>query len=345
MGLRRIPKSDKAPQQKYRIMNQKDSSILFKLAAGCDTLTVDDLENCDRLLKSKKGLEYFNRATDELQFCDQVISALPDDYQTSISPTQGSRQITLKQGAEEIVCRRYSPLQVCLLILAAALYWFHLGSKPSLDEINISQAPSSSEDAKSAHQTPILIRPSYELVASSGLPPAYLEVVENYNILFVEVGQSIEIIASNTKSAVEEVTLIPNRGNRPIRPGDVALIPRNGNEDGYLPPFIRKNSHKFFPQTWSYLTKSGDTLSAISRKFEIPLEDIVSANQLDDPHLLPVGNTLHIPISARRVPTWAKSLIPEITTTTTYKNSLGGFSYQKPFGDTITMSDHDSSKR
>ena len=44
-----------------------------------------------------------------------------------------------------------------------------------------------------------------------------------------------------------------------------------------------------------YVVKSGDTLYAIARRYAVPLEEIVQANQLRNPALLSVGQALVIP--------------------------------------------------
>ncbi len=45
----------------------------------------------------------------------------------------------------------------------------------------------------------------------------------------------------------------------------------------------------------SYVVEPGDTLSSISRRFEVPLADLLAANNLKDGDLLSIGQTLSIP--------------------------------------------------
>ena len=49
-----------------------------------------------------------------------------------------------------------------------------------------------------------------------------------------------------------------------------------------------------------YIVRRGDTLYEIARRFSVPLEEIVRANQLQNPDLLMVGQALVIPVDHRR---------------------------------------------
>ena len=44
-----------------------------------------------------------------------------------------------------------------------------------------------------------------------------------------------------------------------------------------------------------YVVKNGDTLYDIARRFSVPVEEIIYANQLQNPALLMVGQALVIP--------------------------------------------------
>lgn len=46
-----------------------------------------------------------------------------------------------------------------------------------------------------------------------------------------------------------------------------------------------------------YVVKAGDTLSIIAQQYGVTIEDLVAVNQLADPNLLRVGQTLIIPVS------------------------------------------------
>lgn len=58
------------------------------------------------------------------------------------------------------------------------------------------------------------------------------------------------------------------------------------------------------PRPTAYVVKAGDTLSSISRFFDVPLETLLVANNLRDGDLLTIGQTLIIPLDgATPVPT------------------------------------------
>ena len=51
--------------------------------------------------------------------------------------------------------------------------------------------------------------------------------------------------------------------------------------------------------TTSYTVQPGDTLSAIADRYDVDIDDLVAANQIDDPNLLTVGTVLEIPSQSR----------------------------------------------
>ena len=51
----------------------------------------------------------------------------------------------------------------------------------------------------------------------------------------------------------------------------------------------------------NYIVQSGDTLSAIARRFRLSLAAIVTANNIDDPNVIQVGQELMIPDAAQPV--------------------------------------------
>lgn len=61
-----------------------------------------------------------------------------------------------------------------------------------------------------------------------------------------------------------------------------------------------------------YTVQSGDTLGSIASRFGLTIEDLVRANELDNPDRLEVGQVLNIPGSeGREVPTEARPTEPE----------------------------------
>lgn len=64
-----------------------------------------------------------------------------------------------------------------------------------------------------------------------------------------------------------------------------------------------------FSQEASYVVRAGDTLSQIARALNIPLVDLISANGLEDPNTLEIGQELVIPT----LQAWDKPLLPPFT--------------------------------
>jgi LysM repeat protein len=52
-----------------------------------------------------------------------------------------------------------------------------------------------------------------------------------------------------------------------------------------------------------YVVQSGDTLGSISTQFDVPIDDIMAANELSNPDVLFVGQELTIPIGGLATPT------------------------------------------
>ncbi|MEK7794225.1 MAG: LysM domain-containing protein, partial [Candidatus Hydrogenedentota bacterium] len=50
------------------------------------------------------------------------------------------------------------------------------------------------------------------------------------------------------------------------------------------------------PATTTYQVKKGDTLTQIARRFGVTPQDILNANNLDDPNKVIVGQRLTIPV-------------------------------------------------
>jgi LysM repeat protein len=50
----------------------------------------------------------------------------------------------------------------------------------------------------------------------------------------------------------------------------------------------------------AYEVEFGDTLGIISERFDVPIEELMRVNQLDDPNSLSVGMVLYIPVTPKR---------------------------------------------
>jgi LysM repeat protein len=59
----------------------------------------------------------------------------------------------------------------------------------------------------------------------------------------------------------------------------------------------------------TYQVQAGDTLGSISQEYDVPMDDIMAANGIDNPNVLSVGQTLIIPIGGLVTPE------PEVTPT------------------------------
>jgi murein DD-endopeptidase MepM/ murein hydrolase activator NlpD len=64
-----------------------------------------------------------------------------------------------------------------------------------------------------------------------------------------------------------------------------------------------------------YVVQEGDSLLAISLRFDVPIEDIMRANNITDPDVLFVGQELVIPISGLPTPTATETPPPTVTFT------------------------------
>jgi len=64
-----------------------------------------------------------------------------------------------------------------------------------------------------------------------------------------------------------------------------------------------------------HVVQSGDTISALAATFEVPEEDIIAANQLENPNFLQVGTELIIPVGGlpQITPTWTPQPTPTDT--------------------------------
>lgn len=57
------------------------------------------------------------------------------------------------------------------------------------------------------------------------------------------------------------------------------------------------------PEPVLYTVQAGDTLGAIAQAYDVPIEDLMSANGISDANLLQIGQILVIPIDSPAIPT------------------------------------------
>ena len=85
------------------------------------------------------------------------------------------------------------------------------------------------------------------------------------------------------------------------------LLPQIGNKETFLSSdfifplanYNKENVDKFVSKankkTWTYVVKKGDTLLSISKKFKVPLNDILVFNDLKENSIIKAGDKLVIP--------------------------------------------------
>lgn len=81
-------------------------------------------------------------------------------------------------------------------------------------------------------------------------------------------------------------------------PGRVAALanPPTPTAIAVLPPPTAEPSPT--PASQTYIVQAGDSPASIAAKFKIKTEDLVAANNIDDPQKLQIGQKLQIPLPA-----------------------------------------------
>lgn len=74
----------------------------------------------------------------------------------------------------------------------------------------------------------------------------------------------------------------------------IVVAPNTGNGVVVGPTEVFEEVDPLGPRT--YFVQAGDTLGLISQEFDVPLQDIMTANGMSDPNLISVGQELIIPI-------------------------------------------------
>ncbi|MEE8389357.1 MAG: LysM peptidoglycan-binding domain-containing protein [Anaerolineae bacterium] len=88
-------------------------------------------------------------------------------------------------------------------------------------------------------------------------------------------------------------------------------------QDAASPPSTLAVSSPSPPEPLQYTVQEGDTLGAIAQTYDISMEDLMAANEITDPNLLQIGQTLIIPSAPLTSPTTDPSVetSPEPATT------------------------------
>lgn len=127
----------------------------------------------------------------------------------------------------------------------------------------------------------------------------------------VQSGETIIYIASyygTTPGAIMEANGLDETSARLLRPGQELLIPSTGPVGGPVPGSTEQ------PPQLIHEVQSGETLSSIADQYATTVEAILSANKLDSPDLIYVGQELIVPLMP---PTPTPTLTPTPTPTAT----------------------------
>ncbi len=91
----------------------------------------------------------------------------------------------------------------------------------------------------------------------------------------------------------------------PPTPTSTSALP--ATEGAVSPPTVLPVASPTPPESPLHIVQEGDTLGAIARTYGVSIEDLMAANELTDPNVLHVGQTLIIPVSPPPTPTTSPS--------------------------------------
>lgn len=77
-----------------------------------------------------------------------------------------------------------------------------------------------------------------------------------------------------------------------------------------MPPIEPSQSANLKPENANYIIQSGDTLTAIARRFQVEPEQIQSAEPMPETGFLPPGQSLSIPVNPNQLPSW-EAILPD----------------------------------
>lgn len=81
-----------------------------------------------------------------------------------------------------------------------------------------------------------------------------------------------------------------------------------GDDEATNIPTVLLPASPTSPPPLLYAVQEGDTLGAIAQTYGVSVEDLIAANDLADPNVLSVGQTLVIPVAGLHIPTSAPPL-------------------------------------
>lgn len=102
--------------------------------------------------------------------------------------------------------------------------------------------------------------------------------------------------------------IINNKENRETH---ILKLEPNGNSNSIYPGILYlREEEEPKPDSITYIVQGGDTLWNISRKYGVPIDTIVSYNEIKNPNLIYVGQKLKIPLGNQPLPTSTPTIQP-----------------------------------
>lgn len=98
---------------------------------------------------------------------------------------------------------------------------------------------------------------------------------------------------ASTKS--ESLAVVTSTRNEETKIAKTPLKPVVKEERKSDPPKAVENSSTKSNPAKTYVVAKGDNPASIARKFKVPYDDLMEANDIDDPHKLRIGQKLIIP--------------------------------------------------
>ncbi len=118
------------------------------------------------------------------------------------------------------------------------------------------------------------------------------EIAQKYN---VSVNNIIELnkIRNHRKISKNQVLKIPVKGTKSVAQPSIRKEKRKAKKKVYVSPAIEQLISK---NGTYHRVKKGETLWEISKMYNVPVGTIISANGIDSPNSIKVGNKLFIPV-------------------------------------------------
>jgi LysM repeat protein len=120
---------------------------------------------------------------------------------------------------------------------------------------------------------------------------------------------AVFIVVNIVVSAMVMLTIlfVWERIRGPSTPTPIPASTLLATEDVSTPPTMPPAPSPSPPEQVLYTVQAGDTLGAIAQAYDVPIEDLMSANGINDANLLQVGQILVIPLGSPTIPTTGPS--------------------------------------